>query len=566
MPSMFRLLFWVLLLPFRLLRWAVIRIYLAVWGYDWLRLDIHGSLPDRHGPGGLLAALSAERRGPALLDVLRALDRAARDPRVRAVLIELGPLRCGLARAEEVRRALRRVREADKAVVVYLEEAGLAEYSLALGASRIVLAPAGGLNLVGVSSEVVFLKGLLDKVGIRAWLSARGKYKTARELFAEPGMTEANREMTEALVGDLYEQLVQALAESRGQEPEAVRRVLDEGPFLPEAALGAGLVDDLGYREDAEAAVESAVPHNRPVELDAYLSLSTSVAGRGRPALVAWLDVAGHIKGGYSVPGADGPRATGSRSFVKEVERIRKESRIKAVLVRVDSPGGSALASDVMWRALCRLREDKPVVVSMAGVAASGGYYVSGLPETPIVALDATITGSIGVLAGKFDARALYDKLGIVKETIARGKRATLFSDYRGFTPDELEKLDHDLDVHYRDFVQKMAAGRGRSPEEVDAVAQGRVWTGRQGSERGLVDRTGGLLDAFDQLRESLSLPAGARLALARSASERRRIPVRLEWNLPEALSRALSLPLALAELYPKERLFALLPFDIDVR
>ena len=455
------------------------------------------------------------------------------------------------------------MRAAGKRVVVFLEEGGLVEYLAALGAGEIIMAPSGALHLVGIASEVVFLKGLLDKVGVKAWLSARGKYKSARETFAEPAMTEANREMTASIVADLYDQLVGAIVESRGLDAEAVKRALDRGPFRPEEAIEARLIDRTAYRDEVEKYVEGSVARYRPVELGPYLALSTHLL-RGKPVLVALVEVTGHIKTGRSVPGSDGARATGSRSLSHELDALRRDRRVRAVVVRVESPGGSVLASDVIRRGLLRLREEKPLVVSMANVAASGGYFVAGLSRTPILSDDATITGSIGVLGGKFEARELYEKLGVKKEVIRLGERAAYLSDYRGFTPDEVRKLESDIEAHYRDFVQKMAESRGLSFDELDRVAQGRVWTGRQARECGLVDRRGGLLEALGEVRTQLGLRADAPLALAVSRSERRRLPVRLEWRLPEGvLPDALSLPFRLEALFRSERIFALLPFEI---
>jgi protease-4 len=276
------------------------------------------------------------------------------------------------------------------------------------------------------------------------------------------------------------------------------------------------------------------------------------------------IEVKGHIKSGRDVPGEEGARATGSRRFVEHVEALAKDRRVRAIVLRVDSPGGSALASDLMWRALSKAGEKKPIVVSMSDVAASGGYYVSGIRGAKIFALSSTITGSIGVLAGKFDAAGLYEKLGIRTEIIAGGKRGGFFSVSRGFLPDELEKLEADLDAHYRLFVTRMAEGRGKDPDAIHAVAQGRVWTGRQALQNGLVDQHGGLLSALDSVRAALGLAAGAPLALVSAPAEARGLPVRLAWRVPEGLvPDVLLAPLRLAEYFAEERSLTLLPFEI---
>lgn len=558
-----RLLLWLLGLPIRVLVWALRRAYVALRGYSVLKLRVEGSLPDRRAAQSLLSALSGEPPGPALLDLLAALDRARGDERIETVWVQLGALRTGLARAGELGAALGRVREAGKRVVVHLEEAGLPGYVVALGGSEIVLPPAGSLNVMGVASEVVLLKGLLDRVGLRAWMRARGKYKTARETLSESEMSPENREMTAAIVGDLYEQLVDAIANARHLDPASVRDRLDQGPFLAAEALSLGLIDRVGYADDVEDELKENAKKWRPLRLDAYLRLSTHLVKRGRATVVALVEVTGTIKSGGSVPGRDRARATGSRRFVQEIKAVTDDPRVKAIVLRVDSPGGSALASDLMWRALTKAQAAKPIVVSMADVAASGGYFVSGIRGAPILASPSTITGSIGVVTGKVEASRLYDMLGIKKETIAMGKRAGFFSEARGFTEEDLVKLEADLEAHYQHFLGRMAEGRGKSREEIHDVAQGRVWTGRQALANGLVDGYGGLLDALDRVRTLLGLEPKAPLAIV-SPGPRRRFPIRLAFRGPSSLLPAsIARPLELAEYFAGERTLALLPFDV---
>jgi protease-4 len=567
MPSIMRALLWVLLMPFRALGWAMRTVYVRVWGYSVLRFRIHGRLSDRQHPPRFFGILPGEKAGPSLVEILLALDRARRDPRIETVFVSIGGIQAGLGRVEEVREALARVRDAGKRVVAYLEEGGLQEYGVALGAGEIVLPPAGGINVTGVASEVILLKGLLDRAGITAWMRARGKYKSMREMFAEPEMTEANREMTSALVGDLHAQVVEAISTSRRMSPDAVRALLDRGPFLATEAKELGLIDALEYEDQLKDRVEAETAKFRPVELSSYLVFSSHLATKGKPARVALLEVSGHIKSGPSAPGQDAARATGSEKFASEVDALRKDPRVHAIVLRVNSPGGSALASDVMWRALTRASEKKPLVVSMVDVAASGGYFVSGVRGAKVFASNATITGSIGVLSGKFDATGLYALLGVKKEIIAGGARGGYFSEARGFTPDEVQKLESDLDAHYEHFLARMSEGRGKPRDELHAVAQGRVWTGRQALHNGLVDERGGLLAALAAVRERLNLQADAPLAILSTRKERRRFPLRLEWRVPEtAIPEVLMLPLRLAEYFRSERVLALLPFDFRFR
>lgn len=562
-----------------LIQAGIRKLFLSVRGYNVLRLHLHGQMADRVHMPGLMAALRGRRAGPALLDVVVALDRARKDERLEFVVVEMESLHCGLSRAEEIRTALAGARDAGKRVIVVLEEPGLTEYLAALGASEIVLAPAGSLNVSGMASEVMFLKGLLSKAGVEAQLAARGKYKSAREMFAEDEMTPANREMTEALVGDLYEQLIGEIARHRKLDPDAVRAALDTGPFLATQAVEAGLVDRTGYLDEIDEMLEEQLPKVLPLKLAPYLRLSVPDGRRlnVRPTPIAIVEVSGHIKSGRSTPSPEGGvRATGSRTFVHDIEKAAAHPAVEGVLLRVDSPGGSGLASDLMWRALGKVAKDKPVVISMSNVAASGGYYVSAIaPGCTILAGQSTITGSIGVLGGKFMLGELYEKLGVKKEIISRGKHAAYQSDYRGYSDEELEKLRGDIDAFYEDFVTKMAQARGRGYDEIDAVAQGRVWTGRQALEHGLVDELGGITDAFGVLRKKLHLPEWAPLSLISAPGRRRRWPLRLEWNFEESplsrsvsevLGKSLLRPAQLAALFARDRVLALLPFEIDFR
>lgn len=563
-----RALLWLFFLPIRAVAAAIRAVAVRATRYGVLRLRIHGRLQDKTHPPRFFGLLSGEKTGPSLLDLLVALDRARRDPKLETVYVSIGSVAAGLGRVEEVRTALARVRDSGKRVVAYLEEGGLHEYGIALGAGEIVLPPAGGINVTGVASEVILLKGLLDRVGITAWMRARGKYKSMREMFSEPEMTEANREMTQSLVSDLHDQVVGAIASSRRLEPGAVRALLDRGPFLATEAKDLGLVDALEYEDELLTRLGADDKKTfRAVGLGAYLVLSSRLRKKGKPARIALVEVSGHIKSGGSAPGGDASRATGSEKFVEEVNLLREDPSVQAILMRVNSPGGSALASDVMWRALTRASEKKPLVVSMVDVAASGGYFVSGVRGAKILASDATITGSIGVLSGKFDAGELYQRLGVRKDIVAGGARGGYFSEARGFTAEELAKLESDLDAHYDHFLARMSEGRGKPKEALHQVAQGRVWTGRQALANGLVDEQGGLLAALASVRARLNLPEEAPLAIVPGRRERRRFPLRVEWRLPEsAVPEVLLAPLRLAEWFRSERIFALLPFDIRFR
>lgn len=564
------LLRWLFLWPFYLVRALMRRGFLLFRGYDSLVITLEGSLPDVASAPGLGARIAGAPRATALLVVLAALRRAERDTKLKRVVVRLRELHCGLARAQELSAALRRVANAGKAVIAVADELGLGGYVIALGASRIVLSPPGHLAVTGVAAELTFFRGLLDHVGVRAHMEARGEYKSAREPFTETAPSEANLEMTRSLTDDLYEGLIETIAERRGLPADDVKTTVDRGPFRAEPARAAGLIDDVAYADCVVTELEEG-ERWKPLRLERYLALTGKLAGRGKRKRIAILPVTGQIKTGRSSMGADGQRTTGSLSFLRATERLRKDSHVDAVVLRVSSPGGSAVASDLMWRGVQRLAEEKPVVVSMADVAASGGYYVSAVRGVKIFANPATITGSIGVVGGQLDLRALYDKLGITKTIVKRGKRAAHTSTYLAPSDEDRARTRQDIDALYDQFVEKMADGRGMSVTDLDAVARGRVWTGRQARGQGLVDENAGIMGAFEHLREILGIGAEGRLEaqFARTAPKPSLRALLTGGDADErllgALPSALAESLALAREFEHEPALAILPFRIRI-
>jgi protease IV len=484
-----------------------------------LGLVLSGALPDVPAGGGWRSWLRRSS-GLDLASLLDLLEIAARDPRVESLLVRIEHLECGLARAEEVRSALERFRASGKKVVVYADELGLSGYWVALGASSIRLPPTGALNVSGIAMEFTLLEGVLDRAGIHAQLIARGKYKSMREQFTASRMSDANREMLTSLVTDLNAQLVERVAAARGKSREEVQAAIDSGPFRAEQALGCGLIDQTQYSD--QLADELGADDGKLQSLGDYRSrLRRRRLLPRRAARVALLNISGTIRSGHDRQGPNGPRATGDRSFRQVLRRMAKSPKVRAIVLRVDSPGGSALASDLMWRELNLAAKKKPLLVSMVNVAASGGYYTSALEGVPLWASPNTLTGSIGVVGGKFEVSGLLSKLGVGRETIASGPRANFYAATTRWTAEELEKVDRDIEAAYRDFVTKMAGARRLPYEAIDEVAQGRVWTGRQALEASLVDALGGLWDVKTALRERLSLPKDAPIRWVAASAHR---------------------------------------------
>lgn len=499
--------------------------------YGILRIDLKGDPAE--GPTSRRLSLFGGRQRSEYLPLLAALRWARDDAAIRAVYVRCGELRLGWARVQEIRRALSAVRRSGRPVWIHLTHAGLHEYVLGSAADRVLLTPAGGLDIAGLSSEVTFVAGALEKLGVQAEVVQLGRYKSAGEMFTRTTMSPEHREMVESLVSDLYGQLVAAVAEGRGMDPAEARAILDRGPFSAKEALEANLVDALQYDDESEESLRESCEAAAVIEQGDYVTRRGKALRRprrqqalGRLGLV---HVVGSIKMGDSLPGFDGSTAAGAEALVKDLRELRDRNDVRGVVLRVTSPGGSGLASDLLWHELRRIRQRKPLVVSLGDVAASGGYYI-GVAGSLLLAEQGTITGSIGVLAGKPVLRGLYGHLGVTKEVVSQGRHAALHSDYLPLGDAEREVLQRHAAAFYGDFVDKVASGRDLPRDRVDAVAQGRVWTGRQAQEIGLVDQIGGLAEAIDEAKVLAGFERGQMVAI--DAYPR---PSRL-WKLPGAL------------------------------
>lgn len=424
-------------------------------------------------------------RRPVMREMVFALERAARDRRIEGLLLEIESLPADWAKVNELCDGVSAVRDAGKPVVAFLTGGGTKEYALAVTADEIVIAPEGHLLVQGISAELSFLKGTLDKLGMQADFVHVGKYKSAPEQLTRQKASPANREMVEAIITDHYDGLVARIAAARGITAEHVRAWIDVGFYDAVDAFATGLADTVLCLEEVK---ESRFAGAEFSEMADYLWGGR----RGKVAAkIALVYVTGTIMPGESRHDRLQGKVAGAVTVCEQLRAARQDDDIDAVILRVDSPGGSAAASDLIWHEMARLGELKPVVVSMSGYAASGGYYVSCGADS-LFAEPGTLTGSIGVFAGKVDMEGFYDKIGVQREFITKGENALIFANNAPFTPDQRHRLQTLLDAFYERFLAKVAGGRGLTPEEVAAVAQGRVWTGRQARERGLVDGIGG--------------------------------------------------------------------------
>jgi protease-4 len=471
-----------------------------------LVLRIGGQLVETP-PDDVLRQVTGGVRAQTVRSYVEALGRAKDDPRIDSVLIIPTPFDSPFwGKVQEIRDAVVDFKKSGKPISAYLEYAGEREYYLASAADRIYLIPTSSIDVTGIATYEVFLKGTLDKIGAQADFEKIGDYKTAPNQLSQTTFTPAHREMTESLTRDMYEQLVRGIADARKKSVEDVRALIDEGPFLAEQAVKAGLVDTLAYEDQLDD--HGAVSTSGTVEGERYNRARGSLSLRGAPR-VAVIYVSGVINSGDSGFDPLNGEVVGSTRLVRAIRAARADDDVRAIVVRIDSPGGSSIASDVIWRELTVTKNekpDRPLIASMSDLAASGGYYVA-MAATQIVAQPATLTGSIGIYGGKFVTGGVFDKLGANIEAVTIGRNAGLASPERPFSESERKKLREQIGSFYKGFVEKVAASRKLPVERVQQLAQGRVWTGAQARQHGLVDALGGLDRAIALAKERAGIP-----------------------------------------------------------
>jgi protease-4 len=471
--------------------------------YSYLDIDLSGSLPEFAAPD-FWTSFFLGTKPLSVHDLWENFRKAKVDNRIRCLLLRLGYFECGWGKISELRDAILDFRESGKKVYAYIGEAPEFDkgYYLATACDRIILHPMGWLGLSGVGGWVPFFKEGLDKLGVEADYIHVEQYKTAYNMFTEKGFTEAHRTMLESIYSDIFSRYVRTVAEARKKTEEEVRGIIDTGLYQGDNALKAGLVDDLLYEDELEKLLQDKGKQLQKARLSEYARISPSSLGLETGRKIALLYAMGPIVGGEGIY-----QMIGSRTLSRWIRNARLDKSIAAIVLRVDSPGGSAVASDVIWREVALAKKEKPFVVSMSDMAGSGGYWIS-MDAHKIVAQPQTLTGSIGVLFIKFSLARLYEKLGITAEKLAYGKRADMFSSFRAMTPEEKEFMKKEILWSYDQFLTKAAEGRDMTKEEVDKVGQGRVWTGSQAKEIKLVDELGGLSKALEIAKNLSGIPA----------------------------------------------------------
>jgi protease-4 len=552
-----------------------------------LVLKVSGELPD-YAPEDPMARIFGITQPQSFSDLLMQLRKAKADNRIGAILLDIDFPGIGWGRADELREAIKDFRASGKPVYAYMEIGSNKEYYIATAADKIFLPPAGDLYITGFAANVMFYRGSLDKLGIEPQFIKIGKYKNAPDQYTEKKMTEAHKEVVNSILDEYFERLTQAIADERKKSPEDVKSLIDGAPYHADDALKLGLIDGASYRDQIFEELKTRLGYKtedkiRTISGGEYRNVPADSLGLNNGERIAVIFASGAINTGRSSRSPFGGETLGSDTIVKAVNEAANDNSIKAIVLRVDSPGGSALASDLMWSALENARTKKPVVVSMADVAASGGYYIS-CNASKIVAAPSTLTGSIGVFMGKPVMKGFYDWLGVSNEYVLRGKNAGLFREDQKWTGDELKKMEEQTQkIYFADFVPKVAKGRGKTDEEVNSVGQGRVWTGAQAKQNGLVDELGGLEKAIEIAKQLANLPPDKDVRRINypsprpfleeifgsgeenSLTEEQKVQQAIIKTLPEDVRRSFRFAHLFEQMSNGEAMF-ILPFELEIR
>lgn len=469
-----------------------------------LVLRLEGAISEKSGPDMPFGFLGGAAP-PTVTDVWKSLKKAAIDPKIKAVVLMPRGLSVGWAKLQEIRGGLIEYKASGKPLFVYLRAPRTPEYYLATAADRIHMVPQDYLDMKGLRAEITYYKGAFDKIGVKMEAEHAGKYKDALDSFTRTNMTPESREALELLIDGLFGNLAETIGEARKKSPADVRKMLDDGPFLADQAVTAGLVDKLSYEDEFFDEVKQKIGMDvKRVGLGEYGR--TRVDGFEGGTRIAMIVGDGAIVRGSSVAGAlDEEAQMTTAHMVQMFHQVAEDSSIKGVILRVDSPGGDAVASDEILREAKLLSKKKPMVISMSDVAASGGYYIS-MTGDPVIAYPNTITGSIGVIYGKVNLHGLYDKLGLTKDVVQRGKNATIDSEYYELDAQGKQKLRDGVESVYKAFLGVVAEGRKKKSEQIHEVAQGRVWLGTDAKKNELIDTMGGIDKAIELVKERAKL------------------------------------------------------------
>lgn len=471
----------------------------------YITLPLYGDILDnsQQGPFGDIF----QETNPTLLKYIIGIRKAREDQSVTGLIIRPFNLQLGFAKIEELRDALIDFRQSGKRLIAFLEYTSTRDYYLASTAEEIYMVPNGTLALIGLSAEATFLKDALGKLGVKADFVHIGQYKTAADQYTKNSMSAQYSEVMNRLMDDIYQQVLRGISENYPDSTQSIASLIDQAPLTAGKAQKLQLVDSLLYWDELENLLNLNSSHVKKISFDHFLETQQSGVYISSGNKIALLFASGTIYSGSSGYSPFYGNVIGDESLISQIRRAANDESVKAIVMRIDSPGGSGMASDLIWREVKKARLKKPFVISMADVAASGGYYIA-MAADKIVAQPSTITGSIGVISGKFNLKGFYDKIGIKKEQINRGKHANLYSDYKNFSLQERENIRENMQEFYEEFTRKAAEGRNMPVEELEKIAQGQVWSGYRAKQLALVDTLGGLVTAVRVAQEMAGIPA----------------------------------------------------------
>ena len=473
---------------------------------SYLELNIYGEIPERSYSDPFSRIFTSEP--PSMEGLLDCINKAAIDPKIKGIFLRPLGSSIGWGKIEELRDALFQFQKTGKPVYVYLEMAGNRDYYLSLTGDMIFGSPTGMLMINGLLGGSYFIKGTLDKIGVEADFIAHGKYKNAPDIFTRSDMSPAQREVINSILDDYFGRYVKSIGEERDLDQETVRKLINRGMYTISDAVEKGLADTVMYFNEFKDYLKKMNGRSpRFVSYGRYKKIPMSKLGVKAHKTIAIIYCSGTIVSGVGDDMSDDGMII-SDGMANTIREVANDNNIKGIVLRVDSPGGSGIASDIIWQEVFEARKKKPVIVSVSDMAASGGYYISVSADS-IVCEPSSIIGSIGVFAGKFSLKDLYKKLGINKVEIPRGENSDIFSEYDKFSDEQRTLIKQGIDEFYQIFVDKVAEGRVMTDEEVDAIGQGRVWTGDQAVKNGLVDKIGGIKTAINMVKKMCGIPEG---------------------------------------------------------
>ena len=481
---------------------------------SYLYISLSGSLAEYEAPDPVEEMLGQTRLN--MKKVRDILEKAAVDERINGIVLNLNNFSVGFGKLHELHSYIEKYKESGKKIYAYMEMPGIRDYYTAMACDSIFMAPSGTLFLQGFNAEITFYKSFLKMLGVEAEFMQIGKYKNAPDPYIRDNMSPYQKEVLESILNQYFDDLLSTISEKRGIAVEKVKELINrEGAFTAKEAVKYHFVDNLRFKDEITAILkkeDKAIPDR--VEAADYARIPASSLDIRNKSRIAVINCTGVITSGSDTDDPFYGKTAGSSTLVKDLKKAAKSKSIKAIIFRIDSPGGSALASDLIWKAVKEAAEKKPVIASVVDLGASGGYYIT-TPVDSFFAASGSLVGSIGIFAGKFNIRGLYDKLKLRSESVRIGDNATLFSIMDPWTKQEKNIIFKIINDFYVDFVQKVADARGQTYEQIDNLGQGHVWTSEQALENGLVDNVGGFYEALKAAKEMAGIDANESVRLS---------------------------------------------------